>query len=66
MLESLEDFIDLRKRLQLDISFHLPIDGELKRLCHILTIADERTSNRDTVSHYVEERDGELTRRQAD
>ncbi len=65
MLESLEDFIDLREGLKLDIRFHLPVDGELKGLRHIFAISNERTANRDAVSNHVEERDRELTGRKA-
>src|ERR1700683_653200 len=66
MLEAIEDFVNRRKRLQLDIGLYFAPNGEGERFGHILARADERTPDGDAVRHHIEERDGEFARRQPD
>jgi len=41
MLQPVQDFIDRRQGLQLDVSFHLAFRGEAQRFGHIVTRSDE-------------------------
>ena len=66
MLEPVEDLVDRRQRLQLDIGLDLALGGEGERFGHILARADERTADGDAVRHHVEERNREFARRQPD
>src|SRR5271166_3032668 len=66
MLEPVEDLIDRRQRLQLDIGLDLAVDGEGERFGHVLACANERTSDRDAVRHHIEQRNREFAWRQPD
>src|ERR1700689_1601918 len=45
MFEPIEDLVNRRKGLQLDIGFNLASDGEGESFGHILARADERTAD---------------------
>ena len=53
VLESVEDLIDRRQRLQLDVGLDLAFGGEGQGLGHILAIADERAANGDAVRDHI-------------
>src|ERR1700683_2761460 len=66
MLEAVEDLVDRRERLQLDIRLVLAPGGEGERFGHVLSRADEGTADGDAVRHHIEERNREFARRQPD
>src|ERR1700686_2978049 len=66
MLEPVENSVDRRQRLQLDIGLDLALGGECERFGHILARADERTADGYAVCHHIEERDREFARWQSD
>ena len=66
MLEPVEDLVDRRQRLQLDIGLDLALGGEGERLGHVPARADKRAADGEAVCHHIEQRDRELARRQPD
>src|ERR1700676_4202993 len=66
MLKALENGVNRRQRLQLDIGLDLAIGSEGERFGHILARADERAADGYAVRHHIEERNWEFTRRQPD
>src|ERR1700686_4361023 len=66
MLKALENGVNRRQRLQLDIGLDLAIGSEGERFGHILARADERTADGYTVRYHIEERNREFAWRQPD
>jgi hypothetical protein len=66
VLKAVEDLVDRRQGLQLDISFDPTSDGEGEGFGHILARADEGTADGDAVGHNVEERNWEFAGGQSD
>ena len=66
MLQPVEDLVDCREGLQLDIRLDLALGGKGERLGHILAGTDEGTADGDAIRHHIEERDREVSGRQAD
>src|ERR1035438_4608834 len=66
MFEPIEDLVDRRQSLQLDIRLDLARGSEGERFGHVLACADERTADGYAVRHYIEERNREFAWRQPD
>src|SRR6202140_5700667 len=66
MLKALENGVNRRQRLQLDIGLDLAIGSEGERFGHILARADERTADGYAVRHHIEQRNREFAWRQPD
>ena len=63
MREPIEDLVDRRQRLQLDVGVDLALGAEREGLRHVLAVADERAAHGDTAREHVEQRDRELAGR---
>jgi len=55
MLQPVEDLVDCRERLQLDIGLDLALGGKGERLGHILAVADKRVHRLPTVAKKLRE-----------
>src|SRR5580700_9780093 len=64
MLKTVEDIVDRRQGLQLDIRFDFAFDSKGEGFGHILARANERTADRYAVCNNIEERNREFTGRQ--
>src|ERR1700674_1809383 len=66
MLEPVEDLVDRRQRLELDIGPDLALGGKGECFGHILAGSNERTPDGDAIRHHIEEWNRELAWRQPD
>ena len=65
-LKPLEDRVDLRQRLQLDIGLDLSLSGEGQSLRHVLAVPDKGAADGDAVGHDVEQGNRKVAWRQPD
>jgi len=66
VFESIDNSVDRRQGLPLDIGFNLAFNCECECFGHIQASADERAPDGYAVRHHVEEWDRKLARRQPD
>src|ERR1700733_1194883 len=66
MLEPVEDLVDRRERLQLDIGLDLAFGGESESFGHIVARADKRTADGYAVRDEIEQWNGKFAGRQSD
>src|SRR5580693_5461667 len=66
MFEAVENSVDRRQGLSLDIGLDLALDCECEGFGHVLAAADERSADGYAVRHHVEEGNRKFTRRQPD
>src|ERR1700722_8721375 len=66
MLKPVENVVDRRQRLELDVGLDLAFGSKSERFCHILARSDERTPDGDAVRPHLEQWNRELAWRQTD